>query len=287
MLDLFRALTNYIERYGSRPAANGASPHQLHIIRDVTSVVTEQADRGPPAAPEHKYTSGNGSSARFSCQSRARESIPFSSVHWLDRDQIFLRNAGVPEPFIVQMKALVGAMEPIQFYSSFISYSTKDQDFADRLHADLQNRGVRCWFAPHDVRAGRKLREQIDEAIRVFDRLLLMLSDNSMNSEWVKNEIANARQKELNEKRQVLFPISLVPFAKIREWINFDSDTLDSFRRLGPRAESAVEPAAPVGHRRAPARFSAPIQCPKVGMRQAWKLRYPALGAPHSESPFR
>jgi hypothetical protein len=44
----------------------------------------------------------------------------------------------VPDPFIVQMKALVGAMEPIQFYSCFISYSTKDQEFADRLYADLQ-----------------------------------------------------------------------------------------------------------------------------------------------------
>jgi hypothetical protein len=40
--------------------------------------------------------------------------------------EVFLRNAGVPEPFIVQMKALVGAMEPIQFYSCFISYSFDD-----------------------------------------------------------------------------------------------------------------------------------------------------------------
>jgi len=33
----------------------------------------------------------------------------------------------------------------------FISYSSKDQAFAERLHADLQNKGVRCWFAPHDL----------------------------------------------------------------------------------------------------------------------------------------
>src|SRR4030095_11378244 len=50
--------------------------------------------------------------------------------------EIFLRNAGLPEPFIVQMKALVGAMEPIQFYSCFISYSRTDEDFAERLHGD-------------------------------------------------------------------------------------------------------------------------------------------------------
>jgi hypothetical protein len=91
----------------------------------------------------------------------------------------------------------------------------------------------RCWFAPHDVRSGRKLHEQIDEAIRVYDRLLLILSHHSMNSEWVKTEIANARQKELNEKRQVLFPITLVPFDKIRQWKCFDGDTgKDSAREI-------------------------------------------------------
>jgi hypothetical protein len=51
---------------------------------------------------------------------------------------------------------------------------------------------VRCWFAPHDVQGGRKLHDQIDHAIRIYDRLLLILSDHSMNSEWVKTEIANA-----------------------------------------------------------------------------------------------
>jgi hypothetical protein len=49
--------------------------------------------------------------------------------------EVFLRGAGVPEPFIANMKALVGAMSPVQFYSCFISYSTKDQDFAESKQA--------------------------------------------------------------------------------------------------------------------------------------------------------
>ena len=144
---------------------------------------------------------------------------------------VFLRGAGIPDDFIAYFKSLAG--KPIEFYSCFISYSTGDQEFADRLHADLQNRGVRCWFAPHSVQGGRKLHEQIDDAIRLYDRLLLILSDHSMNSEWVKTEIAHARQKELTEGRRVLFPISLVPFAKIRDWKNFDADTgKDSAREI-------------------------------------------------------
>jgi len=77
----------------------------------------------------------------------------------------FLRGCGVPDEFITYAKSLVTT--PIDFYSCFISYSTKDQNFADRLYADLQNKGVRCWFASHDIQGGRKLHEQIDEAIRL------------------------------------------------------------------------------------------------------------------------
>ena len=62
----------------------------------------------------------------------------------------FLRGAGVPEHFIEYIPSLV-APGAIQFYSCFISYSAKDQEFADRLYLDLQNKGVRCWFAPHDI----------------------------------------------------------------------------------------------------------------------------------------
>jgi hypothetical protein len=144
--------------------------------------------------------------------------------------EAFLRGAGVPDGLIRYIHSNVG---PSQFHSCFISYSSKDEEFAHRLHVDLQSKGVRCWFAPHDIKGGRKLHEQIDEAVRRHDRLLLILSEHSMNSEWVKTEIAHARQKELKEQRQTLFPVSLVPFDKICEWKCFDADTgKDSAREI-------------------------------------------------------
>ena len=143
----------------------------------------------------------------------------------------FLRGCGVPDELIALARSLVTS--PIQFYSCFISYSTKDQDFADRLYADLQNKGVRCWFAPHDVQGGRKLHEQIDEAIRLHDKLLLILSPHSMESEWVKTEIAKARKREVRDRRRVLFPIRLAPFETLRDWECFDADTgKDSAREI-------------------------------------------------------
>jgi hypothetical protein len=145
--------------------------------------------------------------------------------------EAFLRGAGVRDEIITYARALVE--RPFEFPSCFISYSSKDQEFAERLHADLQAKGVRCWFAPHDVQGGRKLHEQIDQAIRMHERLLLILSSHSMKSGWVKTEIAKARQREIQEKRQVLFPLRLVSFETIRAWECFDADTgKDSAREI-------------------------------------------------------
>jgi hypothetical protein len=94
----------------------------------------------------------------------------------------------VPESVIVNRFALVGALEPIQFYSCFISYSTKDEDFAQRLHSRMRDKGLRVWFAPEDMRAGRYHDEQIERAIQVHDKLLLVLSEASMASEWVRRQ---------------------------------------------------------------------------------------------------
>jgi hypothetical protein len=144
---------------------------------------------------------------------------------------IFLRGAGVPESFITYMASLVGT--GIEFYSLFISYSTKDQEFAERIHADLQDKGIRCWFAPHKLQGGKKTYRQIDDAIRMYDKLLLILSPDSMESEWVRTEIAIARKREVEQKKEVLFPIGLCPFETIRKWEYFDSDIgKDSAREI-------------------------------------------------------
>jgi hypothetical protein len=143
----------------------------------------------------------------------------------------FLRGCGVTDNFITYMRSLTGAA--FDFYSCFISYSTKDQAFADRLYADLQARGVRCWFAPHDMKGGRRIDEQIDEAIKVYNKLLLIISEASMTSPWVEREIRKAFAKEKREARRVLFPISLVPFQQIATWECLDSDTgIDLARKV-------------------------------------------------------
>ena len=138
----------------------------------------------------------------------------------------FLRDAGVPEEFIRSVPSLIGAQEDIQFNSCFISFSFTDEEFARRLHGRMRDEKLRVWFAPEDMKGGRKIHEQIEAQIQVQDKLLLLLlSGASMKSEWVATEIHHARQREIREKRQVLFPIALCPFEEIRKWKSFDADS--------------------------------------------------------------
>jgi hypothetical protein len=121
--------------------------------------------------------------------------------------EIFLRGVGLPDHVIAYIPSLV--CQPLQYYTCFISYSTKDQEFADRLYADFQAKGVRCWLATEDMPIGGKLLDTIDQAIRLREKLLLILSEYSVASEWVEDEVKTAFEEERRRKQTVLFPVRL------------------------------------------------------------------------------
>jgi uncharacterized protein YjbI with pentapeptide repeats len=137
----------------------------------------------------------------------------------------FLRGCGVPEDTISYLPYLVTASQSIQFYSCFISYSTKDEDFARRLQSRMRDAGLRVWFAPEDMKGGKKIYEQIESAIQIHDRLLVVLSEASLQSEWVLTEVRRALKAEKKEARRKLFPIRVTDFDRIKEWELIDTDT--------------------------------------------------------------
>ncbi len=126
--------------------------------------------------------------------------------------EVFLRKAGVPEDFIAYMRALTA--QPIRFYTCFISFTEADDAFSERLYNDLQANGVRCWRWKEDAKWGKTLMREIDEAVRVYDKLIVVCSEQSLNAPAVIREIERALQKENDLARQgkegeVLFPIRL------------------------------------------------------------------------------
>ena len=80
---------------------------------------------------------------------------------------------------------------------------------AKKLYEDLQENGVSCFFAPEDMKVGDKIRDRIDESIRFYDKLLVILSENSINSEWVEDECETAYEEERKRGRTVLFPVQI------------------------------------------------------------------------------
>jgi hypothetical protein len=134
----------------------------------------------------------------------------------------FLRGCGIREEEIEYFRSLVS--QPIRFYTCFISYCTADEEFVSRLHNDFQVAGIRCWKWDHDARTGRTIWGEIDYAIRVHDRLVLIASESSMKSPYVEREVERALQQEDERKRlvqrgefkgdtNVLFPVRLDDFV--------------------------------------------------------------------------
>jgi len=121
--------------------------------------------------------------------------------------EVFLRGAGVPENLIEYMRSLAG--QSFEFYSSFISHSSKDRVFAERLYTDLQAKGVRCWYFPEDAGWGEPVWGEIDRAIKIYDKLVVICSADSLQSRPVIREIERSLQREDSENRNILFPIRI------------------------------------------------------------------------------
>lgn len=80
---------------------------------------------------------------------------------------------------------------------AFISYSTGDKNIADNLCAKLESRGIKVWYAPRDVQG--PYASAIAEAIDQASYFVVILSQNSMNSQHVLNEIDLAFQNLPNK----------------------------------------------------------------------------------------
>ena len=77
-------------------------------------------------------------------------------------------------------------------HDTFISYATEDKAVADAMCHHLEQRGLRCWIAPRDVRPGEDYAAEIVDAISASRALVLVFSANANASKHVKNEVERA-----------------------------------------------------------------------------------------------
>lgn len=119
---------------------------------------------------------------------------------------------------------------PLFLGGVFISYSHADSKFVDKIYNQLREAGASVWLDRHDLDAG-SLQKQISRAIRLNDVVLLVLSETSVQSDWVENELDMARRKERDEGRDVLCPVALDDSWKSRTFGN-DSEERVLWRTL-------------------------------------------------------
>lgn len=135
----------------------------------------------------------------------------------------FFENCGITK-LALDAAGLLGGVG-LRRPSVFISYATEDEEFVRKIERALSNAGITTWFAAHQMRGGVPILDQVTAAISSHDRTLLVLSENSMSSKWVRTEVLAARGTEETTGRRVLFPIRLGSFEDLRNWKLFDADS--------------------------------------------------------------
>jgi len=144
----------------------------------------------------------------------------------------FLRGVGLPDSFIRYLPSIISSARPVDFYSIYICASAADAQLASRLHNDLQNAGVRCWFR----HAGGEAAD-LDQAIHLHDRSIVLWSANARSDAAVRSELllsirANQRATVVLQLDDTTLPSpDLECVLDFRRWTEFKRYA-DCFERL-------------------------------------------------------
>lgn len=82
----------------------------------------------------------------------------------------------------------------------FISYSSKDREWAEQICHVLELNHISYWIAPECIPGGSNYTTEIPLAIQSCCVFFILLTDHSVQSPWVKKELDTA----INEKKLIL-----------------------------------------------------------------------------------
>ena len=137
--------------------------------------------------------------------------------------QRFLRGCGLPDELISHYRAYIS--NELQTQTCLISCSKADLIFSRQLHDKLQQQGIRCWIIPEELKGGRDLQIQVSQALGSQDKLIIILSEQSMGSEWIMEEIQATRELEKQEQRRFIYPVAVANPSLIQSWTLMEPGT--------------------------------------------------------------
>ena len=89
----------------------------------------------------------------------------------------------------------------------FISYSSQDRDFVQRLAEDLKKRDIPVWFDETELEPGDSIIGAIEAGIDKMEFLIVVLSPASVDSGWVTQEVRMALHKGISGKKVSVIPV--------------------------------------------------------------------------------
>jgi len=100
-------------------------------------------------------------------------------------------------------------MEPdaVLYPIMFLSYSSADRTFVEKLARDLSRSGITLWYDQWMMRPGDKLRDKINRGIRNCRYFGVVISDTSLNSRWIQNELDSAMIRFNEDSDVEIIPI--------------------------------------------------------------------------------
>ena len=130
-----------------------------------------------------------------------------------------------------------GKNEMKEMPSLFLCHASVDKPFVEKLANDLKGAGVNVWFDQWNIRVGESITWKIDEGIRENEYLSIVMSPESVNSEWVKTELGAAWNKQMATRKIVVLPVlyrdcAIPAILADRKYADFRSDYNRGFREL-------------------------------------------------------
>lgn len=94
--------------------------------------------------------------------------------------------------------------KPSKYAKVFLSHSHLDKPFVEKLRQDLEKLGIDTWYDQKDMVIGDIVSESISEGIKESSFFLIVVSPNSVRSNWVKNELDEAYEALITGGKRIL-----------------------------------------------------------------------------------
>ena len=131
----------------------------------------------------------------------------------------------------------------------FISYSAADKGFVTRLFDSLRREGISIWIDEGEILPGDRIREKINQGILDSRYLLIVLSQNSVKSNWVRIELDSAMIREIEDSAVVVIPLLIGGIEKTEIPLDLRGKLYVDFRDIGTFSESVQKLASSIKRR--------------------------------------